>query len=129
MGIPEMKAFWDDLLKKNTENTANKDEQLLFKKLGNCLRKLSTDPRYPGLKSHEIDELSNRYGMKVWESYLENKSSGAMRIFWVYGPEREDITIIGLEPHPNDKKDAYEKIVLSGMEQKEKKHLELAFSK
>lgn len=35
MGIPEMKAFWDDLLKKNTENTANKDEQLLFKKLGN----------------------------------------------------------------------------------------------
>lgn len=76
---------------------------------------------YPGLKSHEIDELTNRYGMKVWESYLENKTSGAMRIFWVYGPDREDITIIGLEPHPNDKKDAYEKIVLSGMEQKEGK--------
>ena len=55
MGIPEVKAFWDDLLKKNTENIANKDEQLLFKKLGNCLRKLSTDPRYPGLKSHEFD--------------------------------------------------------------------------
>ena len=121
MGIPEMKSFWDDLLKKCTENTANKDEQLLFKKLGNCLRKLSTDPRYPGLKSHEIDALTNRYGMKVWESYLKNKTSGAMRIFWVYGPDREDITIIGLEPHPNDKKDAYEKIVLSGMEQKEGK--------
>ena len=121
MGIPEIKSFWDDLLKKCTENTANKDEQLLFKKFGNCLRKLSTDSRYPGLKSHEIDELTNRYGMKVWESYLENKTSGAMRIFWVYGPDREDITIIGLEPHPNDKKDVYEKIVLSGMEQKEGK--------
>lgn len=114
-----MKSLWDDLLKKNTENTANKGEQLLFKKLGNCLRKLSTDPRYPGLKSHEFDELTNRYGMKVWESYLENINSCAMRIFWVYGPDREDITIIGLEPHPNDKKNAYEKIVLSGMEQKE----------
>ncbi len=121
MGIPEMKALWDDLLKKNTENTANKDEQLLFKKLGNALQKLSVDPKYPGLKSHEIDALTNRYGIKVWESYLENKKSSAMRIFWVYGPDREDITIIGLEPHPNDKKDAYEKIVLSGMEQKENK--------
>ena len=121
MGIPEMKSLWDDLLKKNTENTANKGEQLLFKKLGNALRKLSADSKYPSLKSHEIDELTNRYGMKVWESYLENNNSGAMRIFWVYGPDREDITIIGLEPHPNDKKDAYEKIVLSGMEQKEGK--------
>ena len=119
MGIPEMKSLWDDLLKKNTENTANKGEQLLFKKLGNALRKLSADSKYPSLKSHEIDALTNRYGMKVWESYLENNNSGAMRIFWVYGPDREDITIIGLEPHPNDKKDAYEKIVLSGMEQKE----------
>lgn len=121
MGIPEMKSLWDDLLKKNTENTANKGEQLLFKKLGNALRKLSADSKYPSLKSHEIDALTNRYGMKVWESYLENNNSGAMRIFWVYGPDREDITIIGLEPHPNDKKDAYEKIVLSGMEQKEGK--------
>ena len=121
MGIPEMKSLWDDLLKKNTENTANKGEQLLFKKLGNALRKLSADSKYPSLKSHEIDALTNRYGMKVWESYLENNNSGAMRIFWVYGPDREDITIIGLEPHPNDKKDAYEKIVLSGMEQKENK--------
>ena len=116
-----MKSLWDDLLKKNTENTANKDEQLLFKKLGNALRKLSADSKYPSLKSHEIDALTNRYGMKVWESYLENNNSGAMRIFWLYGSDREDITIIGLEPHPNDKKDAYEKIVLSGMEQKEGK--------
>ena len=114
-----MKSLWDDLLKKNTENTANKGEQLLFKKLGNALRKLSADSKYPSLKSHEIDALTNRYGMKVWESYLENNNSGAMRIFWLYGSDREDITIIGLEPHPNDKKDAYEKIVLSGMEQKE----------
>ena len=96
MGIPEMKSLWDDLLKKNTENTANKDEQLLFKKLGNALRKLSADSKYPSLKSHEIDALTNRYGMKVWESYLENNNSGAMRIFWLYGSDREDITLHGL---------------------------------
>ena len=52
--------------------------------------------------------------MKVWQSYLENKTSGAMRMYWVYGPDQKDITIIGLEPHPEDKKNgAYDRISLS----------------
>ena len=40
----------------------------------------------------------------MWQSYLENKTSGAMRMYWVYGPDQKDITIIGLEPHSEDKK-------------------------
>ncbi len=57
------------------------------------------------------------YGMKVWQSYLENKRSGAMRMFWVYGPKQQQITIIGLEPHPEDKKNgAYDRINLSDLE-------------
>ena len=69
---------------------------------------------YPGLKSHEIDVLSKRYGMKVWQSYLENKNSDAMRMFWVYGPGQREITVIGLEPHPEDKKKgAYDRMKLS----------------
>ena len=51
-----------------------------------------------------------------WESYLENNKPADGRIFWVYGPNKSDITIIGLEPHPNDKKDAYRKITLSAMD-------------
>ncbi len=115
MGIPEMKAFWDNISKRIQEKSATKDEQAVFKKLVSCLKKMAADPRYPSLKSHEIEALTRRYGIKVWESYLENKNSGAMRIFWVYGPNQQDITIIGLEPHPNDKKDAYDKITLSSM--------------
>ena len=65
---------------------------------------LAQDPRYPGLQTHEIDVLTDRYGMKVWRSYLENKTSSAMRMYWVYGPSRNMITVIGLEPHPEDKK-------------------------
>ena len=39
-----------------------------------------------------------------------------MRMYWVYGPNRQDITIIGLEPHPEDKKNgAYDKVSLSDM--------------
>lgn len=113
LGIPEMKQLWDDLCRKNSDNSATKDEKQLYKKLGKDFMLLSNNPSHPGLCSHDIEDLSKRYGTKVWESYLENKTPGAGRIFWVYGPDRQDITIIGLEPHPNDKKDSYDKIVLS----------------
>lgn len=59
------------------------------------------------------EALTRRYKQKVWQSYLENNKPATGRIFWVYGPNKSDITIIGLEPHPNDKKDAYQKITLS----------------
>jgi len=114
MGHPEMESLWKNLMIKTREGTANKKEALLYKKWGNALKKLSTDPQYPSLHTHEIEELSKRYGQRVWQSYLENKTSNAMRIYWVYGPDKQDITIIGLEPHPEDAKNgAYDRIALS----------------
>ena len=57
-------------------------------------------------------------------SNLENKTSGAMRMYWVYGPDKKSITIIGLEPHPEDKKNgAYERITLSELPPVEKDEL------
>lgn len=113
MGIPEMKEFWDDLEKKIKDNTASKKEITLFKKLVSCFKKLALDSKYPSLCTHDIEVLTKRYGIKVWQSYLENNKPAAGRVFWVYGPNKSDITIIGLEPHPNDKKNAYQKITLS----------------
>ena len=113
MGIPEMKEFWDYLEKKIKDNTASKKEITLFKKLVSCFKKLALDSKYPSLCTHDIEVLTKRYGIKVWQSYLENNKPAAGRVFWVYGPNKSDITIIGLEPHPNDKKNAYQKITLS----------------
>ena len=115
MGIPEMIEFWDSLKDKVKAGKANKREEKLYKLVGKAMYHLSQNPRYPGLQSHEIASLSARYGMKVWESYLENNTPSAGRLFWVYGPSQGDITIIGLEPHPNDKSNAYKKITLSQM--------------
>ncbi len=115
LGIPEMKDFWDGLCEKINSGKANKDEIILYKKVGKAMKLLSSNPRHPGLESHEISSLSQRYGMKVWQSYLENNTPAAGRIFWVYGPDRGDITIIGLEPHPNDKVRSYDKVTLSSM--------------
>lgn len=117
MGVPEMLALWQDLVTKMLSGSATKHEQQLYKKWAKALKLLAENPSHLGLNTHEIPPLSHRYGMRVWQSYLENHNSRAMRMYWVYGPEREDITIIGLEPHPEDKKNgAYNKVVLSAVE-------------
>ena len=116
MGIPEMLDYWESLQSRFYSGTANKDEIKIYKLLSKTLRLISKDPRYPSLHTHEISELSARYGVKVFQSYCENRNPRAMRVFWVYGPLKECITIIGLEPHPNDaKSNAYSKIRLSKM--------------
>ena len=116
MGIPEMLELWTELSQKNATGTISKTELSLYKKWGKAMRLLSQDPSYPSLHTHDIEPLTKRYGIKVWQSYLENNTSRAMRMYWVYGPDRQDVTIIGLEPHPEDKKNgAYDKISLSDM--------------
>lgn len=116
MGVPEMADFWKRLCEKAKAGRLKGPDKLLFKKLLKALKLLEQDPRYPGLQTHEISSLSKRYGLKVWQSYLENRTPAAGRLFWVYGPEKQQITIIGIEPHPDDKKDGYEKVRLSDTE-------------
>lgn len=89
LGIPEMEELWTSLTQKHKE-VLSLQEELLYKKMGKAMLLLSNNPRHPGLQSHEIDALSRRFGMKVWESYLENKTSRAGRIFWVYGPGKQE---------------------------------------
>ncbi len=113
LGIPEMEELWNRLCAKHKDGSANKDEEKLRSKMGKAMRHLAENPRYPGLHSHEITALTARYGQRVWESYLENDTPKAGRIFWCYGPNQGDITIIGLEPHPDDKSNAYRKVTLS----------------
>ncbi len=117
MGIPEMKELWDKLKRQYRDGSIKSKDRNLYKKWGKALKLLSENPMYPSLRTHEIDVLSRKYGMKVWQSYLENKTSGAMRMYWVYGPNNDEITIIGLEPHPEDKKNgAYNRITLSSLD-------------
>ena len=87
MGIPEMAELWNRLQAGYRNGTINKKDEELYKKWGNAIKKLANNPQYPSLNTHEIVPLSKRYGMKVWQSYLENKRSGARRMYWVYGPD------------------------------------------
>lgn len=117
MGVPEMAALWTRLQTQYRTQTIGKADARLYQKWGKALKLLAQDPAYPGLHTHEIAPLSRRYGQKVWQSYLENRTSGAMRMFWVYGPNAGEITVIGLEPHPDDRKNgAYDRVTLSDTE-------------
>lgn len=115
LGVPEMLDFWNKLNSNVSTGLASRDEVNYLNKLVKTLQLLKANPKHPSLNSHEISELSSRYGMKVFESYLENHTPSAGRIFWVYGPFKQCITVIALEPHPNDKLNAYKKIKLSSL--------------
>lgn len=82
MGVPEMRDFWNDLKERVSNGTANKNDVKLHKKLGKAFYHLSLDPFYPGLNTHEIPEMTKRYGTRVWQSYLENNKPAAGRIYW-----------------------------------------------
>ena len=112
MGIPDMDALWKDLTTRKPQNQLSKPEAIFLKKWAKAMDHLRHDPRHPGLQTHEIEPLSKRYGFKVWQSYLENTKK-PRRMFWMYGPGRKEITILAIEPHPEDKKrGAYDRIRL-----------------
>jgi hypothetical protein len=116
MGQPEMEELWVDLSTRREQGKLGKDEGRLFKKLVKALAYLSADPRHNSLASYEISDLSRKYGFKIFQSYLENNTPGAGRLFWAYGPNKGDITVLAVEPHPEDKKSgAYERVQLSAL--------------
>jgi hypothetical protein len=115
MGAPEMAAVWSDLSTRKLQGKLDRNEERFFKKLVKTLGFLGENPRHHSLQTHEIDALTGKYGFKVFEAYLENKTPAAGRVFWAYGPDKGDITILGVEPHPEDKRGSYLRIKLSGM--------------
>ena len=37
---------------------------------------------------------------KVFEAYAQNRTPGAYRVFWCYGPQQGQIIIVAITPHP-----------------------------
>ena len=71
-----------------------------LKRVKKCLGLIETNPRHPGLNSHNYAVLKGENGEDVWESYVENNTPAAWRVFWHYGPGEATITVIAITPHP-----------------------------
>lgn len=71
-----------------------------LKKVRKTLALLEQHQRHPGLNSHKYQSVKSVDGSDLWESYVENHTPGAWRIFWIYGPGAGHITIVTIGPHP-----------------------------
>jgi hypothetical protein len=71
-----------------------------FKAVSKALYYLETNPRHPSLNAHKYSSMSKENKNEVFEAYTENKTPAAYRIFWHYGPSKNEITIIAITPHP-----------------------------
>lgn len=74
----------------------------LFKQIHKTLKLLTQNPRHPSLQTHQYHSLEHPYNpeVKVFEAYAQHKTPGAYRVFWCYGPEKGQLTIIAITPHP-----------------------------
>jgi hypothetical protein len=61
---------------------------------------LENNPRHPGLHTHKFSSLAGPNGEEVFEAYAESNTAAAYRIFWFYGPDKKEITIVAITPHP-----------------------------
>jgi hypothetical protein len=79
------------------------------KQIRETLRYLETNLRARSLQTHEYQSLTRRYGIKVFEAYVQQKTPGAYRVFWHYGPDETSrdekrmpiITIVAITRHPD----------------------------
>ena len=91
-----------------TDEARNQLERLKkdkgLEKRYNAVRKaigfLSENPTHKSLKTHEFTSLIRPKGEKIFEAYAEQSTPAAYRIFWYYGPGRNQMTILAITPHP-----------------------------
>ena len=80
----------------------------VLKQVRKTLGYLETNLRAKSLQTHEFESLTQRYGKKVFEAYVQQNTPAAYRIFWHYGPDEIDkngertaiITVLAITPHP-----------------------------
>ena len=70
------------------------------KAVSKAIAYLQSNPRHPGLNTHKFHGALSPHGGDVFEAYAENRTPGAYRIFWCYGPGKRDITVLAITPHP-----------------------------
>jgi hypothetical protein len=88
--------------RKKREKKKSTKQEVLFKQVHKTLDWLRNNPKHPGLQTHEYTSIENPYDtkLKVFEAYAQNKTPGAYRVFWCYGPGKKEITIIAITSHP-----------------------------
>lgn len=78
----------------------SKDKEGILKSVRKTLGLMESNLRHPSLNTHAYSSLNGANGEKIFESYAQNNTPGAYRVFWHYGPNKKQITIIAITAHP-----------------------------
>ena len=70
-----------------------------YKAVKKTIGLLANDPHHNSLQTHEYTSLKGPKGEKVFEAYAEQNTPAAYRVFWYYGPKRDQITVIAITRH------------------------------
>lgn len=94
--------FTSEALDTLREIETNSGKVGLEKQIKKTLGFLQINPRHPSLQTHEFRSIDNPFDPKnkVFEAYAQNRTPGAYRIFWCYGPQKKDITVLAMTSHP-----------------------------
>jgi hypothetical protein len=85
---------------KKSLDSLEKTDPKKHKKVLKTLGLMEINLRHPSLNTHKYDSISGFNGEEVFEAYVENKTPVAFRVFWCYGPNRDELTILAITPHP-----------------------------
>ncbi|MEW6187105.1 MAG: hypothetical protein AB1585_15335 [Thermodesulfobacteriota bacterium] len=83
---------------KELENNPEKGKVL--KAVRKTLGLMEMNLKHPSLQTHAFTSLKGPAGEKVFEAYAQQKTPSAYRIFWYYGPDRDQLTIAAITPYP-----------------------------
>jgi hypothetical protein len=94
--------YFTPVAKRELENIEGLSKTGLLKQIKKTLGYLQVNPKHPSLKTHEYTSIENPFHPeeKVFEAYAQNNTPSAYRVFWCYGPQKKQITIIAMTPHP-----------------------------
>jgi hypothetical protein len=81
------------------ELEADKSKKAILKHVRKVLGFMETNLKHPSLNTHKFDGIPCKLG-EVFETYAQNNTPGAYRIFWAYGPGQRELYIINIMPHP-----------------------------
>ena len=77
----------------------DKSKKGLLEQLRKVLGLMETNLKHPSLNTHKFSGISCKLG-DVFESYVQNNTPGAYRVFWAYGPSRGELYILDITSHP-----------------------------
>jgi len=108
---PEARAQYDSLeraahkayqARQKAGRSKSSRQEGLFRQVRKTVRLLQDNPRHPGLQTHQYHSLPHPYetGGKVFAAYVQQNTPGAYRLFWCYGPQAGQISVITITPHP-----------------------------